>query len=46
MQIKPFQIASILLLMNVGTSPQVIRWTATLPVKTSYSAMQVKVIRP
>jgi len=30
----------------VSTSPLVIRWTADLPVKIGYSAVQVRVIRP
>lgn len=30
----------------VSLSPLVIRWVATLPVQTGYSAVQVKVIRP
>ncbi|MCU0779915.1 MAG: hypothetical protein MUF04_02305 [Akkermansiaceae bacterium] len=30
----------------VSTDPLVIRWTATLPVNTGYSALQVHVVRP
>ncbi|GAA5481054.1 hypothetical protein [Haloferula sargassicola] len=30
----------------ISTDPLVVQWTATLPVNTGYSAVQVKVIRP
>ncbi len=31
---------------QVSATPLVLRWTATLPVNTGYSAVQVKVVRP